>query len=291
MSREMDNRSAPPQPLTPSPLRTGVAAPAALLERRSMSLPGGYPPAADVVTREVDLGPLRCLSCSPPGARGILFHMHGGGFRVGSPHRTQPFAAALAARLGCTVILPGYPLAPEHPFPAALVALREAFAMMDTDEPLVIGGDSAGGNLAVGLCLLGAAPDALWLISPWLDLRLTSQGYDRAAGTDRLFSRSTAMDAREMYLQGHTPEDPLASPLLASLERLPRTFVLTGGAEVLLEDSLAFVAQLATAGVDVECHVIADMQHVAPTFGPEWPGASAGFEACVQFLERQFARR
>jgi monoterpene epsilon-lactone hydrolase len=189
------------------------------------------------------------------------------------------------------VIVPGYPLAPEYPFPTALVQLREAFAAIDTAQPLVIGGDSAGSNLALGLWQLGAAADALWLLSPWLDLRVTAGSYGRAAATDQLFSREMALDAREMYLQGHSPEDPLASPLLASLDGLPPTFVLAGGVEVLLDDSLALASQLASAGVDVECRVVPDMQHVAPTFGPDWPGAAAGLDAGIGFLERQFARR
>ncbi|RUN78378.1 hypothetical protein EJC47_00415 [Sphingomonas sp. TF3] len=294
MSRPM-NDPGPHTPTAPSfelsPPRPGSPAPDALRERRTMSLPGGYPVDARIVTREIQLGPLSGISCTPPDAHGVLFHMHGGGFRLGSPARSQPFAATLAARLGCTVILPAYPLAPENPFPAALAGLRKALASVQADGPLVIGGDSAGGNLAVGLCLLGAAADALFLISPWLDLRVVSDGYDRSAATDRLFSRAMAIEARDMYLQGHPADDLLASPLLAPLDALPDSFVLAGGVEVLLDDSLAFAARLAAAGVDVECRIVPDMQHVAPTFGPDWPGAAAGLEAGIQFLKRQFARR
>lgn len=257
-----------------------------------MKLPGkSYPACPEVVTRKVELGPLQCLSCSAPDPHGVLFHIHGGGFRGGNPARSRPFAETVAARLDCTVILPGYPLAPEYPFPTALTQLREAVAAIGTAQPLVIGGDSAGGNLALGLWQLGAAADALWLLSPWLDLRATAQSYDRAAATDQLFSRQMAFDAREMYLQGHSPEDPLASPLFAALDGLPPTFVLAGGVEVLLDDSLALVARLASVGVDVELRVVPDMQHVAPTFGPDWPGAAAGLDAGIGFLERQFARR
>lgn len=296
MSREMNHdakdRSITQRPLDPPPLRPGRAAPAALVERRAMALPGqGYPPCPDVVTRQIELGPLRCLSCAAPNPHGVLFHIHGGAFRSGNPSRSRPFAETLAARLGCTVILPGYPLAPENPFPAALMKLLAAVEDIDSDHPLVIGGDSAGGNLALGLWQLGAAADAFWLLSPWLDLRIAAGSYDRAAATDQLFSRETAMDAREMYLQDHSPADPLASPLLGSLQGLPQTFVLAGGVEVLLDDTLELVSLLGAAGVDVECRIVPDMQHVAPTFGPDWPGSAAGLDAALRFLERQFARR
>lgn len=257
-----------------------------------MALPGqGYPPYPDVVTRQIELGPLHCLSCAAPNPHGVLFHIHGGAFRSGNPSRSRPFAETVAARLGCTVILPGYPLAPENPFPEALIKLRAAVEDIDTDHPLVIGGDSAGGNLALGLWQLGAAADAFWLLSPWLDLRIAAGSYDRAAATDQLFSRETALDAREMYLQDHSPADPLASPLLGSFQGLPETFVLAGGVEVLLDDALELVSRLGKAGVDVECRIVSDMQHVTPTFGPDWPGSAAGLDAGLRFLERQFAGR
>lgn len=297
MSREMNNTTAghrmtSPRLDPPQRRRTGRDAPAALLERRAMALPDdGFPVVHGVVTREIQLGPLRCLSCAVPEAHGVLFHIHGGGFRMGSPSRSRPFAETLASTLGCTVILPTYPLAPEEPFPAALLGLRDAFAAIDTAEPLVIGGDSAGGNLAIGLWQLGAVADALWLLSPWLDLRVKADSYVRAAQADQLFSRAMALDAREMYLQGHPPEDPLVSPVLASLDGLPATFLLVGGVEVLLDDSLALFSRLAVAGVDAECRVIPEMQHVAPTISSDWPGAAAGLNAGIGFLERQFTRR
>ncbi|MDB5452225.1 MAG: hormone-sensitive lipase, partial [Caulobacteraceae bacterium] len=229
---------------------------------------------------------LDCVSCSVENARGTLLHLHGGGFRMGGPRRLAPFAAVVAARVGCTVIVPGYPLAPENPFPGAFHGLLAAFEELDADGPLVIGGDSAGGNLAVGMCLLGAQPDALMLISPWLDLRVQHAGFDRAAATDIMFSRESALDARAAYLQDHPPEDPLASPVLADISGLPPTFILAGGMEVLLDDSLDLAAKLATARVDVELRVVPDMQHVAPALNSEWDGSAAGLDAAIGFLKR-----
>jgi epsilon-lactone hydrolase len=295
MSHEMNDSKERPitrHPLVPPAMTPGRSASPALLERRAMALPGkGYPPCPDILTQEIELGGLSCISSAAPGSRGVLFHIHGGGFRGGNPARSRPFAETLASRLGCTVILPAYPLAPENPFPAALVRLREAFAAIETTQPLVLGGDSAGGNLALGLWQMGAAADAICLISPWLDLRVTAASYDSASGTDQLFSREMALDARDTYLQGHAPDDPLASPLLGAFEGMPTTFILAGGVEVLLGDSLALFTRLVAARVDTECRVVPEMQHVAPTFGPDWPGAAAGLNAVTDFLERQFAHQ
>ncbi len=278
-------------PLVPPALRTGRDASPELQERRLLALPGkGFPPITGIETREIELAGLGCLSSAPPNPRGVLFHIHGGAFRSGNPQRLRPFAETLASLVNCTVILPTYPLAPENPFPAALVRLQDAYTEVATGQPLVLGGDSAGGNLALSLWHMGAAADALCLISPWLDLRVAAASYERAAGTDQLFSREMAQDARQMYLQGHSPDDPLASPLLGAVDNMPPTFIVAGGVEVLIDDTLALFSRLATAGVDVECRVVPEMQHVAPTFGLDAPGAAAGLEAITGFLDRQFRR-
>ncbi len=275
--------------LQPPPRRTGRPAPDVLVGRRAGMTPSGYPPVDHVVQSESTLAGLDCIVSTVDGARGTLFHLHGGGFRLGGPRRLAPFSATLAARANCTVVTPAYPLAPEEPFPAALHALMDGLDALDVDGPLVISGDSAGGNLAVGLCLQGAKADGLMLMSPWLDLRVTSDGYARAAATDQMFSLASAQDGAEGYLQGHPADDPLASPVLADVAGLPPTLILAGGVEVLLDDSLTFAVNLATALVDVELRVIPDMQHVAPTFSADRAGATAGLDAVISFLGRRFA--
>jgi len=276
-------------PLSLAPLREGRPADEGLAARRGgITVPTDYPAFDQVRRDEIVLGDLPCLRLSAESGRGTLFHIHGGGFRLGGPPRMEPFARALAARANCTVIVPAYPLAPEHPFPAALHGLFGAYHALEAAGPLVLGGDSAGGNLATALYLLGASADALLLMSPWLDLRVASEGYDRSAATDQLFSRAAAEGARDGYLQGHSADDPLASPLLSDAGPFPPTLVVAGGGEVLLDDSLAFAARLAKCCTDVDLHVVAEMQHVAPTFSSQWPGSAAAMDVTVAFLRRQF---
>lgn len=243
--------------------------------------------------REALLNGVRALRFSAPGAspRARVLHIHGGAFRLGCPEMIGPYAAALAARCEVEVICPAYRLAPEHPFPAGLADVWRALQALTGKgaAPLVICGDSAGGGLAASLAALcvaaGVSVAALILLSPWLDLTVTSPDFDRNAASDPLFSRESAKTAAELYLQGHSARDPLVSPVFASLSGLPPTLVSIGEGEVLAGDGRRFVEALRHAGVAARLSAIAGMEHVAVTRDLTLPGAAETFEAVVGFLE------
>src|SRR5579862_3405679 len=97
---------------------------------------------------------LTCVVLTPPAPRAHLIHFHGGGFRYSSPDRVIGFLSALAADSEIEMIVPAYSLAPEAPFPNALHqgrAVIDAVSAEGGDWPLLIGGDSAGGGLALAL--------------------------------------------------------------------------------------------------------------------------------------------
>ena len=84
----------------------------------------------------------------------MIAYFHGGGWVVGSIESFDTACRALANASGAIVGSVGYRLAPEHPFPAALedcVAATKGLADMHAGEPLAVAGDSAGGNLAIGV--------------------------------------------------------------------------------------------------------------------------------------------
>ena len=232
--------------------RPGHRAPSDLVEQRRLiaaaSAAGLW--RTDPPAKEVVLSGVRALRFDPPGeATATILHLHGGAFRTGAPETVAPFAAALAARCMATVICPAYRLAPEHPFPAGLNDAQCVLQALqrDSEGPLVVSGNSAGGGLAASLTSLavaaGAPPDRLVLISPWLDLTLASSCYEKHAGSDRLFSRVAAQAAAELYLQGASPRDALISPLFADLNGFPPTLISVGSGEVLADDSRRFHAR------------------------------------------------
>jgi monoterpene epsilon-lactone hydrolase len=274
--------------------RPGHEAPQDLVERRA--LVGGADDQqviADGVTAdETELGGVQCVVCAPASPARTLVYFHGGGYRLGTARGWRTFGSNLAAAASARVVLVNYSLAPEHPFPAAI---RDAIAVYDAvvaDGGVVYaGGDSAGGGLAAALtvaCLQRGAPvpQGLVLISPWLDLTQTASTYDSRADTDIMFPKESADAASALYLQGHDPRDPLASPQFADVTGFPPTQLFAGGAETLLDDSLEFAARVARAGGAVELVVAPDEQHVYPYLAPDGDAGRAAHTAIVRFLTR-----
>lgn len=273
-------------------LRPGRPASEELIARRQLAFGAKTPPAGAVLD-ETDVEGVRALSVTVGGYQREFIYFHGGGYRMGAPEGWLTLARGLAAAANARVVLPDYRLAPEHPFPAAL---HDAIAVYvgtrkSSGLPVIVGGDSAGGGLAAALgaaCPAAdpAVPDALVLMSPWLDLTLAADTFSSRAESDLYFPIASAREAATTYLQGHDPRDPLASPLFANVERFPPTLLLAGSQEALLGDSLRFAEVLALAHRDVTLHVVAGMQHVWPVMSPELPESAAAVETIGLFIRR-----
>ena len=270
------------------PLRTGYAADEALVERRARA--AGSADAAERAGEAV-IGGVRCLVIEPRGcdARGEMIYLHGGGYRLGSPLAYVDYAQRIADAAGRRIILPFYPLAPEHPFPAALHAVVAVYRGLEDRQSVVVAGDSAGGGLAAALCIMaaraGERPAGAVLVSPMLDLTARGESLDRNAERDPMFSKSAVLDSAQLYLQGHDPRDPLVSALEADPANFPPTLVLTGGAEVLLDEAVAFATRLALGDRRVTLHVAPGMGHVWPLLAPETGEAQDAIAAIAGFVK------
>jgi acetyl esterase len=203
-----------------------------------------------------------------------LLYFFGGGWVLGSIDTADGVARALANATGALVVVPGYRLAPEHPFPAAVddscAALRwvagHASEIGADPARLAVGGDSAGGNLAAALTLLARA-NGLALAGQLLVYPNTDQLADdeAAPGADDpfLFNRHSVAWYRQHYLPG--PGDaasPLASPLRAkSLAGLPPALVITAEYDPLRDQGEAYAGRLADDGVPVDLSRYPGMAH------------------------------
>ena len=203
---------------------------------------------------------------------------HGGGYVFGSSKMYRHLAGRIAKAAGATVHIPEYRLAPEHAHPVAIEDGLAAYRSMLARTPanrLVVGGDSAGGNLTVAV-LQAARDDGLpmpagaFLLSPWLDLRGAAADKPNA-GTEILILPATVDRASAWYRDDHGADEPAISPLLGSFEGLPPTLVQVSDSEILFIDSQNFAAAARAAGVDVMLEVEDDLWHVwqlmAPTVG------------------------
>lgn len=219
----------------------------------------------------------------------IVLWLHGGAFVLGSAQSYRGLGAGIARASGCRVLLLDYPLAPEHLFPAALDATIAALdQVMATGVRVAIGGDSAGGNLAVGavqarLNAGKAAPAAVWLISPYLDLTHSGGTVTTRAHLDPFVDPATMPMTAATYLGDHDPADPCASPLFGTVEGFPPTLIQVGSDEVLFDDSRHFADRLPACVFQQWVGMI----HVWPLFAgrideAEWAIAQGG-----AFLQRE----
>ena len=213
----------------------------------------------------------------------IILYVHGGGFIIGSSKSYLPYTGGLCKQANAEAMyVPDYRLAPEAPFPAGLddvFSVWEHLCLKYPDKELVLAGDSAGGNLALALCVKARdlkmrLPSRVYLQSPWLDLTLSiSTTVDRFAKRDPLLNRFfLERDFIPHYVgKGYSPDHPLISPLHADLKGLPPFYVQVGSKEVLLDDSRIFAKRAAEAGVKVMLEVGKGMFHVWPQipFMPE----------------------
>jgi acetyl esterase len=212
----------------------------------------------------------------PASARPLpaLLYFFGGGWVLGTIDTADGISRSLANSSGALVIVVGYRLAPEHPFPAAIddcyAALRwvagHAGEIGADPTRLAVGGDSAGGNLAAAVALLaradGPALAGQLLVYPNTD-QLADDESMRAADDPFLFNRHSVAWYRRHYLAD--PSDaasPLASPLRAeSLAGLPPALVITAEYDPLREQGEAYARRLSDAGVQAELSRYPGMAH------------------------------
>jgi acetyl esterase len=203
---------------------------------------------------------------------GAIVWLHGGGWVLGDVEGFEHVCRALANAAGQVVVSVDYRLAPEHPFPAARDdavaavgwALGHGADQLGYDASrVIVGGDSAGGNLATVAVRHHADRIAgQLLVYPVTDAGMGTSSYAEATGADIGGLTPESMErCFEAYLQGTDAADPDVSPLRADLAGMPPTLLAVAGHDVLRDDGLAYAEALRAAGVEVELLRFDDMVH------------------------------
>lgn len=202
--------------------------------------------------------------------RAILY-LHGGGYVMGDAQAYRYFTGHLARAAGCRVLSVDYRLAPEHPHPAAVQDAVRAYRWLLQQgwEPahLAIAGDSAGGGLSLATLLAlrdqgMPLPAAGLALSPWTDLEATGTTMTSNAPHDVMIQRPALLALAGLFLNGHDPREPHASPLHGDFTGLPPLYIQVGGQETLLDDSRRVADSARKAGVAVTLEIFPHMQHV-----------------------------
>lgn len=201
----------------------------------------------------------------------VLLYAHGGGFTAGSYVTHRDLASRLSVASGLSVLMANYRLAPENPFPAGLEDVIYIYRCLIANgykpEQIAVGGDSAGGNLALGALISlrdndTPLPAALVLLSPWVDLTLTGESIISREARDKTTTKVELLRARGYYIRSHDGSDRLVSPLFADLTGLPPMLIHAGSDELLLSDSERLAEKAQAAGVDATLKVWPDLGHV-----------------------------
>jgi acetyl esterase/lipase len=247
-----------------------------------------WPAAADVKLEPVDLGgvPGEWSSVAGSDASRVLMFFHGGGYCSGSIRSHRRLVTEAGRSAGIRTLAVGYRLAPEHPFPAAMEDAVTAWHFLCRQgiaaRHIAIGGDSAGGGLAVVLNnrLRDAdeeLPGCMWLVSPWTDLTMSGSTLITKDNVDPIIHKGYLGELADAYVPlGMGRKDPRVSPLYADLKGLPPMLVQVGSAETLLEDATRFAAAAGAADVSVTLEIWPHMVHAWPMWNAGLkPGRSA----------------
>ncbi len=220
------------------------------------------------------------------GAPHVLY-LHGGAYVGGFESVHWHFIAQLVRRTGASVSAPEYPLAPGSTVPTTLAWTVDLHAdLVAAGRPLVVMGDSAGAGLALSVAVAArdqrlAPPARLVLLSPWLDVGMTSAAGVDLDRRDHILSRASLLHAGRLYAGAEGVNDPRASPLFADLSGLPPTTVYCGGDDQLVADArrLATVAASLPAW-ELSIREASGMVHVW-TFFDFLPEAKEALDAIV----------
>jgi len=251
-------------------------------------------------------GPIRLHLYKPlaPRTRGAFFHIHGGGFTLGSIDDlfTVAKCAHICAHVGCTVITVDYRLAPEFPYPtapedcyAALGWIVEHASSLGIDETrIVIGGESAGGNLAAAVALMARDRGGPTVALQLLEVPVTDMSaHSRTHRSLHRFGEGYGLDktAIQAFEAAYLPDESdranaYASPLCApDLRGLPPVHLVTAEFDPLRDSGEAYARRLYEAGVPTTIHRFLGHTHGSATLWRSWPPAAKWMEEIVTTLE------
>ena len=234
-------------------------------------------------------------------AKPVLLYLHGGGFLLPAAADAHlKFFTQLCRKLDAVGFLPDYRLAPLHKYPAALDdcerAYRGLLALGFPAARIALAGESAGGNLVLGLLQRirkGGLPMPACAV-PISAVTEMARGYAPPSriynqGRDPMFPGGALIEVLQLYVGAADGADPELSPLYADYRGFPPLYFLVGETELLLDDSVLAARQAVEAGVDTRIDVWPLLPHAFPLFANVFPEARQSHEDIVAFIRQHLA--
>jgi acetyl esterase/lipase len=228
----------------------------------------------------------------------ILLYLHGGAFILPAvPDVHVRMVARMCSQLDAAGFVADYRLAPFNKFPAALDDCERAYrALLDlgyAPERIAIAGESAGGNLLLGVLqrIRKAGlpmPSCAVPISPGTEMGRIHGPPSRPLRMrrDPILPAAALSRVAELYAGGMDTSDPELSPLYADCRGFPPMFLLASDNEVLLDDTVLFARNVKQCGVDVSLEVWPVLPHAFPLFAAWFPEVKQAQDDIIAFMRK-----
>jgi acetyl esterase/lipase len=268
----------------------------AKIQLRISSMPWPKIPGVSIDYDIVGRVPGHVMGRLEAGKRPVILWLHGGAFFLpAAPNAHLTMVAQLCCDLQCDAFLPDYRLAPANPFPASLDDCENAYrALLDIGYPpsqIVVGGDSAGGNLLLALLTRLRRnqlpmPACAVPVSPVTELGRAHSPLSRASvqKSDPLLPAAAFQGIVRDYVGTADSADPEVSPLFMDCDGLPPLYFLASSNEILMDDSVLLARRMLAAGVSVRCHVWPVLPHAFPLFESYFAEAAQAREDIAAFI-------
>ena len=190
----------------------------------------------------------------------IILYLHGGSYMAELKQEHWLFFEGLLQDTNATLVVPDYPLTPKYNYKDVFTMMEPCYEKIlenEQDKTWIVMGDSAGGGLALALLeKMGEKgrkmPDALFLLSPWLDTSMENQKIDEVQSKDTMLSKPALKLAGEQYGRDIKEEDTyLVDPLYGPLQNLCPIVVFTGTADILNPDVAILEQRCKEAGTQI----------------------------------------
>lgn len=240
----------------------------------------------------------------------VLLYFHGGAYISGLLPAYRNLAPGFFdAADGCEVIYLNYHCAPKYLFPTQLNEALDLWEDLTTRQgydpkQIIVGGDSAGGNLTLALLLklrdLGKTmPRAAFCISAWADMTGSGQSFYENYDKDVMFGdqgQTLTEERKEKLLHGQMycyigdadRTNPYISPVFGDYHGFPPMFFTAGTHEMLLDDTLRIVEKLKACKVPVICELQPSMFHIYVVFARFVPEGKVSYHRLLHFIHDQF---
>ena len=234
---------------------------------------------------------VECLITSPNEIKNnnVIYYIHGGGFVAGGAIGSKSFCSMLAAYSGSVVVACEYGLAPEHPFPDGFNDCVKVYKeIINRYDKLSIIGDSAGGNLTLGVTLKARelkikTPSCVIVHSPVVDLSLS---FPKSDDTNDFIVKMSCMEPlREMYCKDADTKRYELSPILGNFKKFPPLYITCASDETLRRDAEELYKKAIKNKVKAKLVIMDNAYHDYGTIGTSSPETKKIFDETIELIK------